>query len=117
MTPVRPNEYLRASAAIIALGIAAAPAAAQQVSAGDIDRMMAVIEAQQAQIDAMRAELNALKSERTAAAAPAPAHASGGRAACDRGRRRSGARERGRSNGSSDGRGGVHLEWTRAAGR
>ena len=68
MTPVRPNEYLRASAAIIALGIAAAPAAAQQVTAGDIDRMMAVIEAQQAQIDAMRAELNALKSERTAAA-------------------------------------------------
>ena len=72
MTPVRPNQYLRASAAIIALGIAAAPAAAQQVSAADIDRMMAVIEAQQAQIDAMRAELNALKAERTAAAAPAP---------------------------------------------
>ena len=35
----------------------AAPAAAQQASAADIDRMMAVIEAQQAQIDAMRAEL------------------------------------------------------------
>ena len=41
------------------------------MSAADIDRMMAVIEAQQAQIDAMRAELNALKSERTAAGAGA----------------------------------------------
>ena len=60
------------AAVIRAAALAAgAPAAAQQVSAADIDRMMAVIEAQQAQIDAMRAELDALKAERTAAAAPA----------------------------------------------
>ena len=41
---------------------AAHPAAAQQASTADIDRLMAVIEAQQAQIDAMRAELDAMKA-------------------------------------------------------
>ena len=57
-------------------GIAlAAPAAAQEATAADIDRLMAVIEAQQQQLDAMRAELDAMKTQRTAAAAPAPAPA------------------------------------------
>ncbi|WP_299130157.1 porin [uncultured Amaricoccus sp.] len=60
---------LRAAVAACAL-LAAAPALAQQASTADIDRMMAVIEAQQKQIDAMRAELNTLKSQRTASAAP-----------------------------------------------
>jgi predicted porin len=72
-TPIAPS-------ALLALAIGA-PAAAQQVSTADIDRMMAVIEAQQRQIDAMRAELDAMKAAapaeaRTAAAsvaAPAPA--------------------------------------------
>jgi predicted porin len=71
------------AAALLALA-SGAPALAQEVSTADIDRMMAVIEAQQRQIDAMRAELTALKAERTApssvsapalaavAAAPAP---------------------------------------------
>lgn len=59
-------------AAMLAALATAAPAVAQQATGVDIDRMMAVIEAQQQQIDAMRAELNALKS-RTAAAAPAAA--------------------------------------------
>jgi hypothetical protein len=49
------------------------PAAAQQVTSDDIDRLMSVIETQQRQIDAMQAELDAMKSERTAAARPAPA--------------------------------------------
>ena len=44
MTPLRPTEYLRASAAVIALAITAAPGGAQQVAASDIDQMMAVIE-------------------------------------------------------------------------
>ena len=109
MTPVRPNEYLRASAAIIALGIAAAPAAAQQVSAGDIDRMMAVIEAQQAQIDAMRAELNALKAERTAAAAPRRGPRRWQPCRRPRPSPHGGPLRRGRSNGGADGRRGVHL--------
>lgn len=69
MKPVRLTELLKASAGIVALAVAA-PAAAQEASAADIDRMMAVIEAQQVQIDAMRAELNALKAGRTASAAP-----------------------------------------------
>jgi predicted porin len=66
------SRILTASAALAALAVGA-PAAAQEVSAADIDRMMAVIEAQEAQIDAMRAELNALKAERTADLAPAAA--------------------------------------------
>jgi predicted porin len=65
-------RILAVTTALVALA-AGGPAAAQQVSAADLDRMMAVIEAQQAQIDAMRAELNALKAERTAAPGPAPA--------------------------------------------
>ena len=55
---------------------AGAPAVAQQASAADIDRMMAVIEAQQAQIDAMRAELNALKAAQPPN--PGPPGAGGG---------------------------------------
>lgn len=66
---------LRPAVAVCAL-LAAAPALAQQESTPDIDKMMAVIDAQQRQIDAMRAELDALKSQRTAAAAPAHASAS-----------------------------------------
>ena len=77
MSPAGSSKILTALSALLALA-SAAPAAAQQVTATDIDRMMAVIEAQQAQIDAMRAELNVLKAQRTAtapapvAAAPAP---------------------------------------------
>ncbi len=67
-----PGSRRTTAAALVALATAA-PAAAQQASTADIDRMMAVIEAQQQQIDAMRAELNALKTERTATAAPRPA--------------------------------------------
>jgi predicted porin len=59
------------AAALLALA-SGAPALAQEVSTADIDRMMAVIEAQQRQIDAMRAELDAINSGRTAAAAPRP---------------------------------------------
>jgi predicted porin len=54
------------------LALTAAPVAAQQATAADIDRLMAVIQAQQAQIDAMRIELDAMKAQRTAAASPAP---------------------------------------------
>lgn len=68
MFPAGSPRVLTATALALA---AAVPAAAQQASTADIDRMMAVIEAQQQQIDAMRAELNALKSQRTATAAPA----------------------------------------------
>jgi len=68
------SRALTAAASLLALA-SAAPAFAQQVTATDIDRMMAVIEAQQRQIDAMRAELNALKAGRTAAATPKPAPA------------------------------------------
>jgi predicted porin len=65
-TPIAPSVLLA-----LAVG---APAAAQQVSTADIDRMMAVIEAQQRQIDAMRAELDAMKAAASAApAAAAPA--------------------------------------------
>jgi hypothetical protein len=70
MFPAGSNRTFTACA-LMAL-CAGAPALAQQASTTDIDRMMAVIEAQQQQIDAMRAELNALKTERTA---PAPASA------------------------------------------
>lgn len=70
MFPARSTRTLTACA-LLAIS-AGAPAVAQQASAADIDRMMAVIEEQQRQIDVMRAELNALKAERTAAA-PAPA--------------------------------------------
>jgi hypothetical protein len=73
---------LLASKTLLALA-AAAPAAAQQASAADMDRLLAVIEAQQAQIDALRAEVQAMKATQTAqaqaqarapaAAAPAPA--------------------------------------------
>ena len=73
MFPAGSTRTLTATA-LLALA-AGAPALAQQASTADIDRMMAVIEAQQQQIDAMRAELNALKAERTAAAAPRPATA------------------------------------------
>ena len=73
MFPAGSTRTLTATA-LLALA-AGAPALAQEVSTADIDRMMAVIEAQQQQIDAMRAELNALKAERTAAAAPRPATA------------------------------------------
>lgn len=68
---MRARPRLLAATALLALS--ALPAAAQQASTADIDRLMTVIEAQQKQIDAMRAELNALKSQRTAAVAPAPA--------------------------------------------
>ena len=64
---------LRATAALFAL-IAATPALAQPATTADIDKLMAVIDAQQRQLDAMRAELNALKSQRVAAA-PAAAGA------------------------------------------
>ena len=70
---MRARPRLLAATALAAL--TALPAAAQQASAADIDKMMAVIAQQQKQIDAMRTELNALKSQRTAAAAPAPAAA------------------------------------------
>ena len=73
MSKAGSTRILTAFAALVALA-AGAPAVAQQASTADLDRMMAVIEAQQAQIDAMRAELNALKAaERTATATPAPA--------------------------------------------
>ena len=71
MVPAGSTRTLTATA-LLALA-ASAPALAQQASSADIDKMTAVIEAQQQQIDAMRAELNALKKERTAAAAPIPA--------------------------------------------
>ena len=48
-------------------------ALAQQATTADIDKMMAVIEAQQKQIDAMRAELNAMKAQRASAPAAAAA--------------------------------------------
>jgi predicted porin len=73
MFPAGSTRTITATA-LLALA-AGAPVLAQEVSTADIDRMMAVIEAQQQQIDAMRAELNALKAERTAAAAPLPATA------------------------------------------
>jgi predicted porin len=60
------------TSALIAL-CAGGPGLAQQASDADIDRMMAVIEAQQRQIDAMRVELDAMKTGRTAAVAPRPA--------------------------------------------
>jgi predicted porin len=68
----------RTTTACVLLALAGGPALAQQATTADIDRMMAVIEAQQQQINAMRAELNALKAQRTsapvaAAAAAAPA--------------------------------------------
>jgi predicted porin len=75
MHPIRSTSTLATATALLALAVGA-PARAQQVSAADIDRMMAVIEAQQRQIDAMRAELNALKAERTAAV-PQPAMETG----------------------------------------
>jgi len=69
----KPPRLLTASTLLLlATG---APALAQQASTADIDRMMAVIEAQQKQIDAMRAELDAIKAERTTARAPVPAPA------------------------------------------
>ena len=74
MFPAGSTRTLTATA-LLALA-AGAPTLAQEVSGADIDRMMAVIEAQQQQIDAMRAELNALKAERTApspVSPPAPA--------------------------------------------
>ena len=58
-----------AAAAIVAFA-AAVPAAGQQASTADVDKMMAVIAAQQQQLDAMRAELDALKADRTVAEAP-----------------------------------------------
>ena len=61
-----------AAAAIVAFA-AAVPAAGQQASTADVDKMMAVIAAQQQQLDAMRAELDALKADRTVAEAPRPA--------------------------------------------
>ncbi len=64
------RALLFASAALAAV---AGPAAAEPASAADIDRLLAVIEAQQAQIDALRAEVLAMKSARSAAAIPAPA--------------------------------------------
>jgi hypothetical protein len=74
MFPAGSTRTLTATA-LLALA-AGAPALAQEVSTADIDRMMAVIEAQQRQIDAMRAELTALKAERTApSSVPAPAPA------------------------------------------
>jgi predicted porin len=69
----RAPDALLATAGLLALSVAAAPVAAQNVTSSDIDRMMAVIEAQQQQIDQMRAELNAMKAERATAAAPRPA--------------------------------------------
>jgi predicted porin len=72
MFPAGSTRTLTATA-LLALA-AGAPALAKEVSTADIDRMMAVIEAQQRQIDAMRAELTALKAERTAPSpVPAPA--------------------------------------------
>lgn len=62
---------VRATAVLLAL-TTAAPALAQPATTADIDKLMAVIDAQQRQLDAMRAELNALRSQRVAAA-PAPA--------------------------------------------
>jgi hypothetical protein len=66
------------AAALLALA-AGAPARAQQATAADLDRLLAVVEAQQAQIDALRSELEAMKAPRTAEpepAAPAAAVAS-----------------------------------------
>ena len=69
-----PTTRVLTATALLAL-CAGAPALAQQATAADIDRLLAVVEAQQAQIDAMRAELEAMKAQRTAAASPAPAPA------------------------------------------
>ncbi|MFO1144266.1 MAG: porin [Amaricoccus sp.] len=68
--PLTPTtRRLTAVSAVLTLA-AATPTLAQTVTSADIDKMMAVIEAQQQQIDAMRAELNALKA-RQASAQPA----------------------------------------------
>jgi cell division protein FtsB len=53
MSKAGSTRILTASIVLVALA-AGAPAVAQQASTADLDRMMAVIEAQQAQIDAMR---------------------------------------------------------------
>jgi hypothetical protein len=55
----------------LALGLGVAPSVAQQATTADIDRLMAVIEAQQRQIAAMRAELDAMKASPSAEARPA----------------------------------------------
>jgi predicted porin len=65
MFPAGSTKSLTAPA-LLAL-CAGGPAFAQSASSADIDKMMAVIEAQQKQIDAMRAELNTLKADRTVA--------------------------------------------------
>jgi len=68
-------RFLSASAGILSLGFAAAPAGAQQATTADVDQLIAVVEAQQAQIDALRAELDAMKGTPVslpAAVAPAP---------------------------------------------
>lgn len=49
------------------------PAVAQEATSADIDRLMAVIEAQQKQLDTMRAELDAMKATRAAPVAVAAA--------------------------------------------
>jgi hypothetical protein len=53
--------------------LAAMPALAQQATSEDIERLLAVIEAQQQQIDALRAEVQGMKAAQTA---QAPAQAS-----------------------------------------
>ena len=74
MSPAQSTRALGA-AALLALA-ASAPALAQQATTADLDRLLAVVEAQQAQIDALRAELDAMKATRTAATRPpAPAAA------------------------------------------
>ena len=65
----------------VALALLAAPAPAQQASAADLDRLMALIEAQQRQIDALRAEVGALRAAAPAAAAARPAPAASAPAA------------------------------------
>ncbi len=65
--PAARSPRLFAATALTALATAL-PATAQQATTADVDKMAALIEAQQKQIDAMRAELDALKGGRTVAA-------------------------------------------------
>jgi len=69
------TRLLGATAGLMSLALAAHPASAQQATASDVDRLMAVVQSQQAQIDALRAELHSMKSTHAAsvpASAPVP---------------------------------------------
>jgi hypothetical protein len=69
MSPAYPLPAL-GTAALLALAYGP-PALAQDATAADLDRLLAVVEAQQTQIDALRAEIEAMKTTRSAEAEPA----------------------------------------------